>query len=80
MPAVLRQDGFDVDIYTNDHEPPHVHVWKAEGEVVINLGEGAGIPTIRDVNRMGKKHVRKAYAIVEQGLYYLRDKWKETHG
>ena len=29
MPTVLRRDGFDVMIYTHDHAPAHVHVWKA---------------------------------------------------
>ena len=44
MPTVLRERGFDIMIYLNDHPPPHVHVFRAEGEVVINLGEGETPP------------------------------------
>jgi hypothetical protein len=29
MPTVLRDEGFEVRIYTSDHPPPHVHVAKA---------------------------------------------------
>lgn len=80
MPTVLRQEGFAVDIYTHDHGPAHVHVWKAGTEVVIDLGQGAEKPSIREINRMKKLAVRKAYSIVEQHLVYLREKWKEYHG
>lgn len=34
MPTVLQQDGFSVMIYTRDHMPRHVHVFRAESEVV----------------------------------------------
>ena len=38
MPTVLREDGFEVRIYTFDHPPPHVHVAKAGAIVRIDLG------------------------------------------
>jgi len=44
MPAVFRQEGFVIDVYTLDHEPAHVHIWKAGKEVVINFGEGTAPP------------------------------------
>ena len=37
MPTVLRQDGFEFVIYTNDHEPMHVHAYKGDGEAKIEL-------------------------------------------
>ena len=37
MPTVLRESGFEVRIYTLDHPPPHVHVWKASAVVKIDL-------------------------------------------
>jgi hypothetical protein len=80
MPTVLRRNGFDLRIYTGDHAPPHVHIWKAGKEVVISLRQGAEIPVIREVNRMSKNDVRRAYAIVEQSLEYLRHRWREIHG
>jgi Domain of unknown function (DUF4160) len=39
MPTGLRQDGFDVMIYTDDHPPAHVHVFKAGEEIIIDLGD-----------------------------------------
>ncbi|MDE2747634.1 MAG: DUF4160 domain-containing protein [Chloroflexota bacterium] len=32
-----RRHGFDVRIYPDDHEPPHVHVWKGGRQVKIDL-------------------------------------------
>jgi hypothetical protein len=37
MPTVLREAGFEVRIYTLDHPPPHVHVWKAGAVLKIDL-------------------------------------------
>lgn len=80
MPTVLSQGGFDVMIYTRDHPPVHVHVWKAGGEVVINLGSDAVAPSIREINRMRKRNVRKAVRIVEENQTFLLVKWREIHG
>jgi len=80
MPTVLSQDGFDVMIYTRDHPPAHVHVWKAGGEAVINLGSDAAAPSIREINRMPKKNVRKAVRIIEENQTFLLVKWREIHG
>ena len=56
MPTVLREDGFEVRIYTLDHHPPHVHVAKAGAIVRIDLAtnqatEIVGPISDRDVNR-----------------------------
>ena len=37
MPTVLMDGGFAVRVYLNDHSPPHVHVWKAGGWIVLTL-------------------------------------------
>jgi len=37
MPTILRQGGFDVMIFTNDHPPAHVHLFKAGAEAVLDL-------------------------------------------
>jgi hypothetical protein len=37
MPTVLRRDGFEFVVYFDDHSPPHVHVFKGEGETKIKL-------------------------------------------
>ncbi len=68
-------------IYTRDEHPPaHVHVWKAEGEVVIYLGDESAAPSIREVNRMPKKDVRKALALIEENQEQLLVEWRRIHG
>ena len=37
MPTVIREDGFEVRIYTFDHPPAHVHVAKAGAIVRVDL-------------------------------------------
>ena len=38
MPTVRRHEGYEVRLNSDEHEPPHVHVWKAAGQVKIWLG------------------------------------------
>jgi thiazole synthase ThiGH ThiG subunit len=72
MPTILRQDGFDVMIYTDDHPPAHSHVWKAGGELVVNLGDDDTPPSIRSGNgRMSPRDARRAVIIVEDNQQVL---------
>ncbi len=80
MPTVLREKGFEVMIYTQDHEPAHIHIWKAGREVVVDLRKGAAPPIIRRVHGMSKNQVREAYHLVERHLEHLRRKWRKLHG
>ncbi|WP_083870197.1 DUF4160 domain-containing protein [Gloeocapsa sp. PCC 73106] len=45
MATIHREDGFIVRIWSNDHLPCHVHIFKAEGTCVINLCGEHGLPT-----------------------------------
>lgn len=38
MVTVLRAEGFRIVIFTNDHEPAHVHVF-GDGEAKIDLAD-----------------------------------------
>jgi hypothetical protein len=67
-------------IFTNDHTPSHVHIFKAGTEVVINLGAGTAGPEIREVNGMTKGNVKKAVRLVEENLESLREEWRRIHG
>ena len=37
MPTVHREGGFDFKINTDDHPPPHVHVWYQGALVIIEF-------------------------------------------
>jgi hypothetical protein len=80
MPRILRIDGFEVAILTRDeHPPPHVHVYHADEEIVIELEPLA----VRE-SRMRHKNAARAWLIVQnkQGLLLERwhQIWKMRHG
>jgi hypothetical protein len=85
MPEVLRQSGFSIHIYDNDHEPQHVHVLKAGAEVKINLGAiadkttGAAwvAPTLARVKAMGRADAKRALRIIYEHQASLIAKWGE---
>jgi microcystin-dependent protein len=76
MPTVLRQDGFAVRIYTNDHLPMHVHILNADAEVLINITE----VTIHENRRMQAKDVKRALDVVRNNREYLISEWRRIHG
>ncbi|MGK7947208.1 MAG: DUF4160 domain-containing protein [Microcystaceae cyanobacterium] len=81
MATVLRKDGFSVRIYTNDHLPSHVHVFKAGGEAKINLGDETQYPNFVTISTdMSNKDARKALELVTQHQLFLLKKWREIHG
>ncbi len=80
MPSVLRQQGFRVVIYQNDHRPRHVHVIKGRAEVLINLGDKDTVPQVRENFRMKKNEERRALRLVGHYQDYLIQRWIEIHG
>lgn len=75
MPTILRQDGFEVMIYTRDHEPPHVHVWHGRAELVINLDP----LEVRENNGMQPNRSRQAFDIVVSHQTELLIAWRKIH-
>ena len=80
MPTVLRKNGFQVIIWTNDHEPMHVHVFKAEGELVVNLENDKAEVSIRENYGMRTADLRQALSLVSRNHNLLLEKWREIHG
>ena len=75
MPTVLRDHGVEVRIYTRDHEPAHVHCWKDDAELVIEL-DPIGI---RENNGMSQGNARRALAIVAAHQPFLMAEWRRIH-
>ena len=73
---MLRQDGFEFVIYSNDHTPMHVHVFKGDGEAKINL---LSVIVVESWN-MKKSDARKAKRIAVEYQIFLIEKWREIHG
>lgn len=79
MITVHRAAGFCVVIFTNDHEPAHVHVLK-DGEAKINLAGPGDAPELVWAVDMTRADVRRAMAIVPEQRDHLLARWNEIHG
>lgn len=80
MATILRIDGYLVRIWSNDHLPCHVHVFKGSGECVINLIGFNGNPELREFYGMNRKELTKAIRIVCDYQENLIAEWKKIHG
>jgi uncharacterized protein len=80
MPTILREQGFRVVIYPNDHLPSHVHVFKGSGEVRIELGDEESAPSLMTITgQINDKDVAKALYLVKENQAKLLEKWREIH-
>lgn len=79
MPTILRSNGFLFVIHPNDHEPPHVHIFRAGAEMIINLGIDGGEPVIRDVYRMRNRDIEVALANTRVNNDVFLRRWREVY-
>ena len=77
MPTIIREDGYEIRIYTLDHPPPHVHVAKAGAVVKVDL---ATCQVIEIVGTISDREVRRAEVLVAKHAQLLRDEWTKIHG
>jgi len=57
-----------------------VHVFSADAEAKIELGEEGGYPRLVDNRRMKRTDLAKALKIVFENRTTLMRKWSEIHG
>ncbi len=76
MVTIYRAHGLRIVIFTDDHEPAHVHVF-GDGHARINL---IGRPELVWAEGMKRNEVRRAMDVVieQQGVFLAR--WREIHG
>jgi hypothetical protein len=77
VPTVIREEGFEVRIYTFDHPPPHVHVAKAGAIVRIDL---ATHTVTEIVGAISDRDVKRAERLVAQYSKTLKKEWTKIHG
>ena len=77
MPTIVRQDGFRVVIFPDDHSPPHVHVFKGGAEVRIELADKPIVLSVE--GKIGNKDLVKALNLVIANQCELLEKWREIH-
>jgi hypothetical protein len=79
MVTVMRAEGLRVVIFTNDHEPAHVHVF-GDGEAKINLRGPGDTPELVWADGMTRTEVRRALRIVTEEQALLLARWENIHG
>ena len=73
MPTIIKIDGFSVMIMSNDHRPPHVHVFRAEGRARITIGDQKNRPQIMEAISMSNKDIKHCYREPERNIYSLEE-------
>lgn len=79
MITVLRAQGLQVAIYSDDHDPPHVHVY-CGGKAKIMLVGTNGKPMLVKASGMTRSDIRKAVRLVTEHQIRLLEVWSEIHG
>ena len=72
MPTVLRVEGFDVMIYTADHLPEHVHIFKGGNEIIINIAD----ISVRGNYGLSGREARQAQQLVADNQQFLLAEWQ----
>ena len=79
MITVLRASGLEFAIYTDDHPPPHVHVY-GDGKAKFFLAGRKGTPELWRSSGFKSGDLRKALMIITEHRDELLDIWTEIHG
>ena len=79
MVTVHREAGLRFVIFTDDHEPAHVHVY-GDGSAKIDLVGESGAPELVHADGLKGGDVRKAMRIAAEQRAYLLERWRELHG
>jgi hypothetical protein len=75
VPTVLRVRGFTFRIYTNDHEPVHVHAHLAGGRCRVDVATGE----VSNVLGMKPPDAKEASRIVQAHRVLLTKNWEQIH-
>ena len=79
MVTIYRAHGLRVIIFTDDHEPAHVHVF-GDGQAKINLVGPDGVPDLVWAEGMKVNDLRRAMQMVRDQQEQFLAKWREFHG
>ena len=79
MVTVLRAHGLRVVIFTDDHQPAHVHAF-GDGQAKINLLGADGAPELVWADGMIRGEIRRAMRIVAEQQVLLLARWEDIHG
>ena len=89
MPNVLSDSRTNLSVYifTNDHNPAHVHVFKGrknarKGYIKINIGSSIAPPSLVIVTdeEAKSRDIVNALNLVAENQDYLLECWSKYHG
>ena len=75
MPTILRDGPLRVVLYTDDHPPPHEHIF-GDGETKVVLA----VPEAVRIVGVGLSESRRALGIMRENRDYLMQRWNDIHG
>lgn len=78
MPEIFRALGLVFSILSDDHSPPHVHVFGSGWMAKISLSNPPDLIFV--VGRPTKPEIRKALRQVRSNLPRLTEEWEKIHG
>ena len=76
MPTVLFINGFRFVIWPADHEPPHLHVFKGDGEAKVAIDE----PRLMQIIGLSRQEARFILSTVIAHQAELLKEWEKIHG
>ncbi|HEX2093925.1 MAG TPA: DUF4160 domain-containing protein [Longimicrobiaceae bacterium] len=80
MPTIYRESGFAFRIYTDDHDPPHVHVRYAGERAKVRIGDEETPASVEDAGIMRVPNLVRAVRIVDANWRLFLERWEEIHG
>ena len=80
MAEVHRERGFTFHVYSNDHQPAHIHVKKDGGEIKIDICDKDEANLLCIKAKMSSADISKALDIADANIKKFRKKWEEYHG
>jgi len=79
MVTIFRAHGLRIVIFSDDHQPAHVHVF-GDGHVKINLLGSDGAPELVWAEGMKRNEVRRAMEVVTEQQAVFLARWRKIHG
>jgi len=79
MVTIHCAHGLRIVIFTDDHEPAHVHVF-GDGHAKINLIGPGGVPELVWAEDMKRNEARRAMDVVAKHGQAFLARWREIHG
>jgi hypothetical protein len=78
VPTVLDEQGVRGMLYVDDHDPPHVHCFVGDGELVVAFEPAVAVREAH--GRLTGAERRRVLDLVRTNRGYLLRRWREIHG